>query len=139
MLNWGWDGRGSSTVAWAMALLATLMDQLAKRSGRVRMVKLTLVRLTVEKRVIGTQVLWPICTGPEPRLTCTHGPTMRVKVMALLWGGLPLSTAQTVMRLVALPCSQAGSQRKTPRRLKHAPAGAPSARLSVTGGVPPKT
>ena len=84
-------------------------------------------------------MLCPICTGLEPMDTATHGPTMTVNDMALLAGGLLLSTAQIVNELVVLPWLGAGAQRKTPLPVKSAPAGAPGARLNATGGVPPNT
>jgi hypothetical protein len=64
---------------------------------------------------------------------------MTVKDMALLAGGVPLSTAQIAKELVVLPCVMVGAQRKTPFVVKLAPAAAPGARLNATGGVPPNT
>ena len=92
------------------APLTGLTAQLVKRPGSVGMEKLRLVKPTVVRKLTGTQTLWPICTGSEPMLTSKHGPTITVKVRALLAGGLLLSIAQTVIRLVVLPSPKAGVQ-----------------------------
>jgi hypothetical protein len=62
-----------------------------------------------------------------------------VKVIELLAGGLPLSVAQTVMRLVVLPCSQSGIHLKTPSTPTMAPAGAFDASGNETGPFPLNT
>jgi hypothetical protein len=54
-------------------------------------------------------------------LTSTHSPTITLNVIELLIGGFALSMAQTVIRLVVLPCSQVGVHLKMPFGLIVAP------------------
>src|ERR1035438_10543537 len=108
-----------------MAGFVVVSVQLLKRFVGYESVKLKLVNATVESRFTGTELVVPICITVEPMLTCTHSPTLTAKTTELLNGGLPLSVAKMVMRLVVLPWSQAGVQEKLPFvGLMEAPEGA---------------
>lgn len=117
------------TVADAMDVLLDENVQFPNRLVGQARVKLRLVMPTVDNRVTGMLLLCPTCMTVDPIPTSTHSPTVTAKVMELLNGGLPLSVAQMVIKLVLLPSAQAGVQLKMPLVVIVAPAGEEPPRL----------